>query len=412
MDAERDAPWGTGKTAGFRAFTIFVLAYLLPLEPLVNLITPFIGAHVFGIEGEIAAGITGSGDTLSEYIRLLLFVVTAVVGTCVWTVLRGPRVTYVRALHWLTFAIRVFLCTMMLAYGFAKVFEGQFPPPSPARLIEPYGDSSPMGLLWTFMGHSKPYSVFTGLAEIAGGLLLLPRRTQTLGALVVVGVMSNVVMLNLCYDVPVKLFSMRLLALASFVALLDRRRLLALLVRNEATPAAPLPQLFAHPRLHLAGQVAKGIYVGILVVAAVVFQHFRIGRSSEPSAAELDGLYEVQTHVRNGVELPPLTSDPDRWQRLVLDGWVATVQGMDGALTRFETEFDDDNLVLEEIALEEDGGPLATWELSVERPTADVLVLRSTDDVGNTITLRRVDPDAFLLRRRGFHWIQEFPFNR
>jgi hypothetical protein len=26
--------------------------------------------------------------------------------------------------------------------------------------------------------------------------------------------------------------------------------------------------------------------------------------------------------------------------------------------------------------------------------------------------LRRVDPDAFLLRSRGFHWINEVPLNR
>jgi hypothetical protein len=40
----------------------------------------------------------------------------------------------------------------MLVYGFIKVFPTQFHLPGPGRLVQPYGDSSPMALLWTFMG--------------------------------------------------------------------------------------------------------------------------------------------------------------------------------------------------------------------------------------------------------------------
>jgi hypothetical protein len=39
------------------------------------------------------------------------------------------------------------------------------------RLLKPYGESSPMGLLWTFMGYSTGYNLFTGGAEALGGLL-------------------------------------------------------------------------------------------------------------------------------------------------------------------------------------------------------------------------------------------------
>jgi hypothetical protein len=40
-----------------------------------------------------------------------------------------------------------------------------------------------MGILWTFMAASTGYTIFAGLAEAVAGLLLLFRRTSTLGAL-------------------------------------------------------------------------------------------------------------------------------------------------------------------------------------------------------------------------------------
>ena len=35
-----------------------------------------------------------------------------------------------------------------------------------------------MGILWTFMGQSKGYTIFAGLGELVGGLLLLSRYTS------------------------------------------------------------------------------------------------------------------------------------------------------------------------------------------------------------------------------------------
>jgi hypothetical protein len=100
----------------------------------------------------------------------------------------------------------------MITYGVLKVIELQFSPPTPDRLIQTYGESSPMGLIWTLMGFSSLYCFFGGAGEVLGGLLLSLRRTTLLGALVCIGVLANVVMINLSFDVPVKLFSSHLLA--------------------------------------------------------------------------------------------------------------------------------------------------------------------------------------------------------
>jgi len=51
---------------------------------------------------------------------------------------------------------------------------------------------------------------FRGLWRRFAGLLLLNRRTITLGLLVAAGVFTNVVLLNLSYDIPVKIFSIHI----------------------------------------------------------------------------------------------------------------------------------------------------------------------------------------------------------
>src|SRR6185436_5234324 len=111
------------------------------------------------------------------------------------------------------------LFAQMLSYGIAKVLKLQFAAIGPIGLLRTYGEDSPMRLLWAFMGHSRPYNWFIGLSEVVGGVLLLFRRTTTLGALLLIAVMTNVVMLNLCYDVPVKLHASHLLIAAIVVAL-------------------------------------------------------------------------------------------------------------------------------------------------------------------------------------------------
>ena len=121
--------------------------------------------------------------------------------------------------------VRFFLCEMLLGYGFAKVFPLQFAQPSSARLAQQLGDMSPMGLLWTFMGFSTSYQIFTGAIEVLAGLLLTTRRTTLLGAFVTIASMTHIFALNMCFDVPVKLYSFNYLLMAIFLVAPDLPRL-------------------------------------------------------------------------------------------------------------------------------------------------------------------------------------------
>ena len=126
----------------------------------------------------------------------------------------------------------------MLSYGFVKVFKLQFPFFSPDRLLEPYGNSSPMGLAWNFFGFSKGYNYVMGFAELSSGFLLLFRRTTTLGAIVTFVVAGNIMAINYCFDVPVKLLSTALVVMALFLLAKDIHRLINFFFLNKPTNAA------------------------------------------------------------------------------------------------------------------------------------------------------------------------------
>jgi hypothetical protein len=79
-----------------------------------------------------------------------------------------PATAHVFLRAWLRYA----LAARLLAYGFAKVFLPQMPLPEPIALLTPYGRSSPMMLLWTFMGTSPTYEMLAGFAEVGAALLL------------------------------------------------------------------------------------------------------------------------------------------------------------------------------------------------------------------------------------------------
>ena len=99
----------------------------------------------------------------------------------VWSVADRKRPNYERLYDWFRLYLRMVLAAIMIPYGAAKLFQAQFPAPSLSTLLEPYGDSSPMHLLWTFMGASPSYSFFAGAVEVLGGALLIVPRLTTLG---------------------------------------------------------------------------------------------------------------------------------------------------------------------------------------------------------------------------------------
>src|SRR5260370_37302481 len=136
----------------------------------------------------------------------------------------------------------------MLLYGMVKVVPLQMPFPFLTKLVEPFGNFSPMGFLWSSVGASPGYEMFVGSAEMLGGILLFLPRTTTLGALICLADATEVFVLNMTYDVPVKLFSFHLILMSLVLLVPELPRIASFFFSNRAVSPSTHPQLFSTPR--------------------------------------------------------------------------------------------------------------------------------------------------------------------
>jgi uncharacterized membrane protein YphA (DoxX/SURF4 family) len=427
--APAPARWSLARRIAFR----FAFAYLVlysfpfplgwlpgtdvlsqPVEDFWQTVVPWIGKHVLHLEKDITTFTNGSGDTTYNYVQLVPFVFFSALAAAIWSAVDRRRAEYTKAHDVLRVYVRYVLAFTMVSYGFAKLFKSQFPFPGPERLMEPLGEFSPMGLLWTFMGYSTGYNLFTGGAEFLGGALLFFRRTTTLGALTVIGVMVNVVALNFFYDVPVKIYSSHLLLMGVFLMLPDLKRLADVVVFNRPTGTRELGMPFSFSRREVWGMRAvKVLFVGTMLHMMVSSRLEAIGKYGDRAPKPpLYGLYQVESFTRDGQAVPALLGDATRWRYVAVNkgSWL-TLRNMDDSVTRFRLE--DDPLKSTATFAEGRGESAKRDVFTYTRPDADSLVLTgSFRGVPVEARLKRVDESKFLLLNRGFNWVQEFPFNR
>ena len=128
-------------------------------------ITSWFATHLFGVTAPLVY--TGnSGDTISIWVQTFWLLRRRgdrhgrLVGA------RPPARTYVTLHKWFRLFVRLALAAQMFYYGMAKIIPTQFPAPSLVTLVEPVGNLSLTDLLWTFIGASPPYQIFTGVAEV------------------------------------------------------------------------------------------------------------------------------------------------------------------------------------------------------------------------------------------------------
>ena len=154
----------------------------------------------------------------------------------------------------------------MIGYGFAKAFPLQMPAPSLTRLLEPYGNFSPMGVLWYSIGASFPYEGFVGLRGSGRrhAACSCPARNWPARSVCIRG-QFEVFMLNMTYDVPVKLFSFHLVVMSVVLMAPYAKPLGALVFRPRARSwwAAIAQTMFG---VYLVGMAAYGGSAGLEAV--------------------------------------------------------------------------------------------------------------------------------------------------
>ena len=409
--------WRLGTRLSFRFGFIYWLLYSMPIPGIYRYrfvdrdglaivwhsVVPWFSRTFLG-QNLVVTGFQGAGDSAFNFTRVLLFMLLAAAGTAIWSLADRKTTAHPKLHTWLRLYLRLGLGAAMFTYGVAKVLPGQFAAtPSYAELLRTYGDSSPMGLLWTFMAASRPYVLFTGIIEVAGGVSCLFPRLATLGALICAASLTQVFLLNMSYDVPVKLYSFHLLLKAIFLLAPDLPRLAALLVLNRRVELASAVPLFAKPSLNRAAvafQLAFAVWAfGGAYAETLGSINYRAAGRNNPYY----GVWRVEEFSRDGQSRPPLATDKPVWQRVVIElPDVIAIQTGEGTLRRFIARRDHDPsiAVLRDIDNAKSTGTLTF----TNGESHEVIVNGDLDGHRIQASLRR-DDKSFLLTSRGFHWV-------
>lgn len=347
----------------------------------------------------------GSGDTTYNYVQAALWVAGALVLGALWAALMPKRAKSERTYEIFRLYLRYSLAVTLVGYGMAKVIQLQFPTPGLERLVQPYGTSSPMGILWSFMGVSRAYNFLTGLAEVGAALLLTTRRTTLAGGLLAIAVMGNIVALNFCYDVPVKLYSTELLLMAFVLVAPDTKRLLDLFLRSHQQP------LFRRASWETASLVLRTLAVtGFMIFSIYEANSSRKEYGDLAPKSPLRGIWNVDQLTENGDPRPPLVSDTARWRRVVFDRpTYSSILLMGDTRMRYMVDVDEKKHTASFKGRDDRN---VKFSLAYTRPDPNTLTL---DGLVNGRTLHAVCHRAAatdLLLTRGFHWVNETPFNR
>lgn len=374
-------------------------------------LVPAFAKHILQFKTPITVFSNGSGDTTYDYVLVLLFILLSVIGAGVWMLLSKRKRPSVKLQVWIITVLRYYIAWMMVIYGMGKVIQTQFPYPYLGRLVQPYGESSPMGLAWTFMGYSYGYNLFTGAGELIGGLLLLFRRTQTFGALFTMTVTLVIFMMNLCFDIPVKLFSGHLLLFASAIAFADGGALWRFFIGDKETTLHRWPPLYRFFRWPTVWVTFKWLFI-VSLLYTQIYSEWKLQRKSGSAAPKppLYGIYNAEYKLVNGDTVVLAYKDTNNWKQLIIQRKDnARIRLLNDSLRTYTFKVDS---IKKNIEWHTAADTLTKYNFSysVKGELLTMKGLQKTDTV--TLVFRRYDENKFLLNNRGFHWVNEYPFNR
>ncbi len=425
---EQQTKWNLFQLVAFRFFFIYFLFIIIfenngaypfwyrvdELLQVFNGMFVWVGNKILGFSWKIATVPNGSGDTTFDFIKYFCGFVLAIFGAIVWSGLDRKRINYNTLYYWLTVAIRYYVAFMLFMYGMVKIFKTQFPDPDLYRLSEPYGNSTPMGLAWTYFGFSHGFNWFVGIAELSA-LLLLFRRTVTFGAILTLITCLNILAVNLFFDVPVKLMSITLVMMCLFLLARDSKRLFTFFFSGQ-TIALPkiAPPAFNKKWMRISKNLIKLLLIGY-VVGWGTYTFYDYVNQEEVPRTKLYGVYEINEFNFIADSTTTSTNSVFPWKQVVIvDMNRISVRMMDDSTGRYKLRiFVPDSsmtFVPSDPKLED---LKEKFRYNLNDSSNIVLSGRMRGDSVRFVLHKIAASDTdYTLRNTGFHWISDKPNNR
>lgn len=376
-------------------FSIYFILFIFPFPLfgfpiIVDNFFVWFGQNIFGLDF-VKQVSTGSGDTVFDFVKLSFVLILAAIFSIIFLFTKPSfreKVTSIAIIYG-----RFFLGCMLLSYGFAKFGDGQFGLPSLFRLNQSIGDMSPMGILWTFMGSSPAYSAFAGICQVIAGFLLLFRKTYVLGALVAFGVMTNIVVLNFCYDVPVKIFSTNLALISLFIIHNNWSQILMFLL-GKPSKITFVGFRFNKKWLQITSKVLIVLYILTITVGMSMS---RIINTEENVNDKFFAVYKNEIQSNDSLVLT----------KMIIDDGYAQLFYKNDTIVSWDFKFDEKENTMFFKAADSTKSNIKLHYKFIEDNKIEFS--DSEKPLGKFSLTKKGD---FELLKRGFNWTSEYPYNR
>ena len=329
------AHWSSTRKILFRFFFIFLALQMMEWWsslPLISYITQyyfnlvdwlvhFSNDHFFHIR-KVLVPTAGSGDTSYGWANFWLYVCIAFAGCIIWSIAGRKRTNYEKLNYWLCLFVRYYIALIAFTYGILKIFALQMSFPNQSQLATPLGDFLPMRFSWMFLGYSTTYQIFSGFMETLVGFLLLYRRTTTLGVFFATAVFTNVMMLNLSYDIPVKIFSMSVVVACLFLLFNEYERMLHFFILNKPANTCCIYHFSYQKKwMRISRIIFKIIFIALAVVMPFYnnWQEYQSGVNEPESKPIKSGIYNVAMFKLNNDTVPLSFENTLRWQDVIFE---------------------------------------------------------------------------------------------
>ena len=179
-------------------------------------------------------------------------------------------------------AARWIAAVLLILYGFAKVNGAQFRMID-SELARPLGEVSGFWLTWHYFGYSPVYKLLLAAVEIGGAVLLVFPQTSLLGALVLLPVAANILVIDILYGVN---------ALPTAIAVL-----VCVVIAIAGHARALREVLWLHAPEARIRTIVRFAIVGALIVASYQFNAY-LGTSETRDPTPIDGSWSVVEDTR------------------------------------------------------------------------------------------------------------------
>lgn len=261
-----------------------------------------------------------------NYVGWLITLLLSIVVGVIWYFFDKKRKDYNRLSYWFFVIVRYSLALRMSWFAIAKVFPVQMPFPTISQLNTNLGEFTPGKLYWLTTGVSPFFEVFAGIFELTATILILFRRTTTLGALMMVAILLPIWFVNIGYDAGVELTSLHIFTLAVLLLVKDFKPFWDLLILHKASniPAFISPDFLKKWQ----NNTRLGLKWGFILIF-LVYRGFEYGRvyaadktfklPLTDGVKEFVGFYDVSAFSINNQIIPYSTTDTIRWQNVVFE---------------------------------------------------------------------------------------------